>query len=108
MSEETGLKEEHEIMSALFEQQSIDIRDLMEEVTILHSSESNEIIELKAKNQALRETLKRSQQQRDDIYRDLVKAQEALKECLTLIDNEGLSPRGNLREKVAEAIQGEL
>jgi len=57
--------------------------------------------------QALLESSKRSQQQRDDIFADLVKAQEALKECLTLIDNEGLSPRGNLRKKVAEAIQGE-
>ena len=33
---------------------------------------------------------------------------EALEDCLTLIDNNGLSPRGNLRKKVAEAIQGKL
>jgi len=57
--------------------------------------------------QALLKALKRSQQQRDEIFADLAKAQEALKECLTLIDNNGLSPRGNLRKKVAEAIQGD-
>jgi len=63
--------------------------------------------EFKAQNQTLLEALKRSQQQRDEIFADLVKAQEVLKDCLTLIDNNGLSPRGNLRKKVAEAIQGE-
>jgi len=31
---------------------------------------------------------------------------EALKDCLTLIDNNGLSPKGILRNKVSEALEG--
>ena len=43
----------------------------------------------------------------EDLQIDYKALLEALKDCLTRIDNDGLSPKGILRKKVAEAIQGD-